>query len=236
MMARRKLIYSVVTVSLMGVSALAVAQTQLTLERAVSRAQTTDPWLEGSRYREQAVVAKSVVAGTLPDPMVSLGVANLPTDSFDFGQEPMTQFKVGVSQMFPRGETRELKRRQLREQGEQQPQMRRDRLAKVAVAVSQLWLEAYRNKHAIRLIEKDRELFEHLVDVAESSYTSVVGKTQQQDLVRAQLELTRLDDRLTVLQQRQEMSLAKLTEWLPGIGPEGITLSDTLPVLALNSS
>lgn len=41
MMARRKLIYSVVTVSLMGVSALAVAQTQLTLERAVSRAQTT---------------------------------------------------------------------------------------------------------------------------------------------------------------------------------------------------
>ena len=99
-----------------------------------------------------------------------------------------------------------------------------------------MWLEAYRNKHAIRLIEKDRELFEHLVDVAESSYTSVVGKTQQQDLVRAQLELTRLDDRLTVLQQRQEMSLAKLTEWLPGIGPEGITLSDTLPVLALNSS
>lgn len=236
MMERPKLISSVVTLGLLVMSAVAVAQPQLTLQRAVSLAQANDPWLEGSRYREQAMVAQSVVAGTLPDPMVSLGFANLPTDSFDFGQEPMTQFKFGVSQVFPRGETRELKRRQLREQGEQQPQMRRDRLAKVSVAVSQLWLEAYRNRQAIRLIEEDRELFEHLVDVAESSYTSVVGKTQLQDLVRAQLELTQLEDRLTVLQQQQEMSLAKLSEWLPGIGPEDIALSDTLPVLALDSS
>jgi len=236
MIARYRLMNAVFVVGLMEISALAVAQTQLTLQRAVSLAQTNDPWLEGSHYREQAVVAQSVVAGTLPAPKVSLGFANLPTDSFDFGQEPMTQFKVGVSQVFPRGETRELKRRQLREKGEQQPQMRRDRLAKVAVAVSQFWLEAYRNKHAIRLIEKDRELFEHLIDVAESSYTSMVAKTQQQDLVGAQLELTRLEDRLAVLQQQREMSLAKLREWLPAIGPENIALSNTLPALALNSS
>lgn len=236
MMGRRKLIHSIVVVGLMGMSALAVGQARLTLEQAVFLARTNDPWLEGSRYREQAVVEQSVAAGALPEPVVSLEIANLPTDSFDFGQEPMSQFTVGFSQTFPRGETRELKRRQLLEQGGQQPQMRSDRLAKVTVTVSQLWLETYRNQQAIRLIEKDRELFEHLVDVAESSYTSVVGKTQQQDLVRAQLELTRLEDRLTVLQQNQEMNLAKLSEWLPGPGPAAITQSNTLPALALDRS
>ncbi|MCY4425736.1 MAG: TolC family protein [Halieaceae bacterium] len=226
---------AVPAVCLIGLPALVAAQTPLTLERAVSFARENDPWLEGSRYREQAAVAQSVAAGTLPDPEVTLGFANLPVDSFDFGQEQMTQFRVGVSQMFPRGETRELKRRELSEQGAQYPLMRSDRLAKVTVAVSQQWLEAFRNRQAVRLIEKDSALFGHLVDVAESSYTTAAGKTRQQDLIRAQLELTRLEDRLLVLQQQRESSLAKLAEWLPGFAAGGIVLSDTLPVLALNT-
>ncbi len=229
-----RLFFSAVFV-LTSLSAQVVAQPQLTLEEAVSIARNNDLWLDRSHLQEQAVVAQSVIAGTLPDPVVSFGFVNLPTDSFDFGQEPMTQFKVGVSQMFPSGKTRQLKRRQLREQGDQH-QMRKDRLAKVTVIVSHLWLESYRNREAIRLIKKDRTLFERLVDVAELSYTNATGKTQQQDLVRAQLELTRLDDRLTMLQQQQEISLAKLSEWLPSIEPANITLADTLPKLSLNNS
>ena len=226
---------AVAAVCLIGLSSLVAAQTQLTLERAVSLARENDPWLDGSRYREQAVMARSVAAGTLPDPVVSLGFANLPVDGFDFGREQMTQFSVGVSQVFPRGETRELKRRELGEQGAQHPLMRSDRLAKLTVAVSRQWLEAYRNRQAVRLIEKDRALFGHLVDVAESSYTTAAGKTRQQDLIRAQLELTRLEDRLLVLQQQRESSLAKLAEWLPGSAPSGIVLGDSLPALTLNN-
>jgi outer membrane protein TolC len=60
-------------------------------------------------------------------------------------------------------------------------------------------------------------LFEQLVDVAESSYASGLGRSRQQDLVRAQLELTRLEDRLAVLYERLETSRSKLGEWLrPG--------------------
>ena len=217
---------------LAGLSAAAVAQAPLTLEAAVSLARSNDPWLEGSRYEEEAAFAQSLAAGTLPDPMISLGLSNLPTDSFDFAQEPMTMFKVGVSQMFPRGETPALKRRQLREQGARQPRMRRDRLARVTVVVSHLWLEAYRHREAARLVEKGHGLFEHLGDIAASRYTSGAGRTQQQDLVRAQVELTRLEDRLTLLQQQKERSLAQLSEWLPGFRPSDIVLADTLPALA----
>ena len=170
------------TVGSIGVSQPITAQPELSLEQAVLLAHEHDPWLEKSRYREQAVAAQSVAAGTLPDPIVSLNFANLPTDSFDFAQEPMTQLVVGVSQMLPRGDTRALTRRQLSEQRAQHPLIRSDRLAKITVAVSQLWLESYRSRQAWRLIEKDYTLFEHLVDVAESSYTSTVDKTRQQNL------------------------------------------------------
>tara|TARA_R110001592_G_scaffold363371_1_gene685816 strand:- start:473099 stop:474466 length:1368 start_codon:yes stop_codon:yes gene_type:complete len=186
----------------------------MNLAEAIATAQRNDPWLQGSEFRQQAVAAQAVVAGTLPDPMVDLAFANLPTDTFDFDQEAMTQFKVGVVQTFPRGDSRALGQRRLNLLGEQFPYQRDERRARLAVAVTEVWLEAWRARESIRLIEEDRELFEHLVDVAESSYSSAVGRTRQQDFVRAQLELTRLEDRLSVLYERLDTARAKLGEWL----------------------
>ena len=80
--------------------------------------------------------------------------------------------------------------------------------------MTQAWLQAWQARESIRLIEEDRELFEHLVDVAQSSYSTAMGRTRQQDLVRAQLELTRLEDRLSVLYERLDTSRSKLGEWL----------------------
>lgn len=203
-----------------------------TLARAVKVAQVQDPWLIGSMKRQESLEALSIESGSLPDPSVSLGFANLPIDTFDFSQEGMTQFKLGVSQMFPRGKTLSLKREKLQNLSEMQPYLREDRKAQVAVTVSQLWLDAYKSEQTIQLIDDDRALFEHLVDVAQSSYTTAAGKTLQQDLVRAQLELTRLDDRLTSLRQQRDMALARLGEWL---GNPSISLSENTSLVNLIS-
>lgn len=220
------------------------ARAALTLDEAVAMAQRNDPWLAGSEFREQAVMAQGVAAGTLPDPVVSVGYANLPTDTFDTDQEAMTQFKVGVVQMIPRGDSRALSRKRLDRLAEQFPYQREERRAQLAVSVTNAWLEAYRARESIRLIEQDRELFEHLVDVAESSYAAALGRTRQQDLVRAQLEVTRLEDRLAVLHQRQETAVSRLGEWLrparaeeqahwQGLAFRGPELAGELPDIAL---
>ena len=193
------------------------ASAELTMAEAVATAQRNDPWLQGSELRQQSVEAQAIAAGTLPDPMLDLGFANLPTDTFDFDQEAMTQFKVGVVQTFPRGDSRALGERRLSLLGEQFPFQRDERRARLAVTVANVWLDAWGARESVRLIEADRKLFEQLVDVAHSSYASAVGGTRQQDLVRSQLELTRLEDRLSVLHERLETSRSKLGQWLrPG--------------------
>jgi len=186
----------------------------LALENAVEIARYNDPWLKGNQHSQDAIESASVAAGTLPDPKMSIGIANIAADTFDFGQEPMTQFKLGVSQMFARGDSLDLKQQQLSLIGSQFPFQREDRKAKVTVLAAKLWLDAYKAQESIALIEKDRALFEQLADVAQASYSSAMGKTRQQDIIRAQLELTRLDDRLTMLNQKLEMSQQKLSEWL----------------------
>lgn len=212
----------------------------LSLEQAVARAQEIDPWLQQSNLLEQSQKAESESVSALPDPVVSVGVANLPLDSFDFSQEAMTQAKIGIAQMFPRGSTLRLREEKLQRMSEQEPLKREDRKHKVKVTVAHLWLEAFRAAKSIELIEKDRSLFEHLVDVAQSSYSTAMANTKQQDLVRAQLELTRLEDRLFRLHQHQDEKKARLKEWLyagdVGALGEEFELADQLPEIVVSQN
>lgn len=207
---------------------IAAAGDPLDLERAVAQAIAEDPWLRGSEYRQSALMDEAEVAASLPNPKLSISAANLPTDSFDFGQEAMTQGVLGLSQMFPRGDSRALGRQQKQQMAEQQPFLRADRKAQVSATVTQLWLDLWRAQESIRLIDGDRALFEQLVEAAEAGYASAVGAVRQQDVIRAQLELTRLDDRLTQLRQQEEAAQRRLAEWLgeAAIAPVATDLPD----------
>ena len=186
----------------------------LSFERAIKTAQLNDSWLVGNAHQQKSIEAMSAAADSLPAPRMSVSLANLPTNGFDFNQEAMTQAKIGVSQMFPRGDTLAIKSQQLRTQSQANPYLRKDRRSKVAVIVGSLWLETYRVQESIALIEKNRSLFEQLADVAQATYSSAVGGTRQQDILRAQLELTRLEDRLDILAQQYSMYAGKLSQWL----------------------
>jgi outer membrane protein TolC len=198
----------------------------ISIESAIEKAQKNDPWLTGNVHKQQAIESMSMAVSSLPDPTISIGLANLPTNGFDFSQEGMTQAKIGISQMFPRGDTLQIKRQQLKTESEAFPYQRQDREAKVAVIVGNLWLDIYRVQHSIALIEKNRTLFEQLIDVADASYSSGMGKTRQQDIVRAQLELTRLEDRLDRLAQQKSGYEGMLLPWLSDIPDEKFAYND----------
>tara|TARA_R100000656_G_scaffold90308_1_gene65726 strand:- start:1816 stop:3144 length:1329 start_codon:yes stop_codon:yes gene_type:complete len=216
-------------------SVIAFAQSlpeTLTLDEAITLAIDTDPWLTGSQYTQQALNDEATAAATLPDPRMSLMAGNFPVDTFDLNQEAMTQLSVGISQMFPRGDSLSLAQQQKQQLAEQHPLLRLDRRAKVSVTVSQLWLEAFKAQESIRLIEQDRALFEQLVDAAKAGYSSALGRARQQDVIRAQLELIRLEDRLTMLRQQQQAAQKRLTEWIGA--PATVPLAPVLPTQSLS--
>ena len=212
--ARSATLVALFTVPLCGLVLAQDRASYLEFEQAVAVAQQNDPWLQANLLRENSLRSLSVSANTLPNPTVSIGLANLPTDSWDFSQEAMSQFNVRISQAIPRGDTRELRSAQLNFLGDQHPLQRLDRQAQVAMTTALLWLDIYRAQQSIALIEQDRGLFEQLVDIVELNYSSATGQTRQQDLVRAQLELTSLDDRLTLLELNRRTAQSQLSEWV----------------------
>ena len=201
----------------------------LTIKNAIELAQNNDPWLEKNKFQQQSVDARSIEAGTLPDPVLSISLANLPTDTFDFNQEAMTQLVLGVAQQFPRGNSRKLSQQQLALIGMEYPLQREDRRAMTAVTVGQLWLDAYQAKETIKIINENKALFEHLVDIAQSSYSTMLDQDRQSDVISAQLELTRIEDRLLMMHEKQDSAMFRLAEW---IGSD-FSIDNSKPVIEL---
>lgn len=222
-------IYKASVIGVLFLTSLGVsAQSRLALEDAIDIAIQKDPWAAQSIQQQKALLDESVAAGALPDPQVTLGAMGLPTDTFSTRQDGMTQATIGLSQRFPRGDSRNLARNQKKELAESQSFQRENRQQLLVRAVTYLWLELWKTQESIRLIESNRGLFEQLADVAEAGYISTVAGLRQQDITRATLELTRLDDRLTELQSQLETAQEELGEWV-GTDTYRLQVSERIP-------
>lgn len=184
------------------------------LANAIELAIANDPWLNQNQSLQDAQLNQSIAANTLPDPRISFGLMNLPVDSWQLDQEAMTQITIGVSQMFARGNTLSLEQQKLIEQASQQPLLRQNRKAYVKRLITRIWLEGYRANKTISLINRDKVLFDQLLEISQSSYGTTQGNTRQQDIISAQLELIKLEDRLLIEQQKLEQVFSQLSPWL----------------------
>lgn len=185
------------------------------LDALITAAIKNDQWLIQSEAHERAARAEAIAGGELPDPRLTASLANFPTDTFDFSQEPMTQVMIGISQTFPGGDTRQLRRKRLDQMGDVSVIERVMRVAQLRRDVTLLWTDAALADETLRMIDEDRVLFEQLEAVIESRYRSAGKGTSQQDLIRAELEITRLDERVLQLKERRQRQLEQLTQWIP---------------------
>ncbi len=155
---------------------------------------------------------------SLPDPVVNVAAANFPVDTFDFDQEPMTQFRVALRQELPRGDTRSLRRDRRQVRASQFDVRVRDRRAIIVRSVSAAWIDAFRDTRINALLEQSRPLFGELVRLARSSYA--VGNGSQQDVIRAELELLRLRDRALRVDEQLQHSRTLLSRWIGEVASE----------------
>lgn len=208
----RKTFYQFLSGIILIASNQLVSAEYLTLPEAEQIALTEEPGLLSQNWQLRSLLDQSVADGQLMDPKLQLGLANIPTDSFDLNQEAMTQIKISYLQQFPSGDTLALKQQKTQQQSELIHAKMAERNLMILRDVRLTYLEIYYWEQARKTILKNKQLFIQLVDIVQSLFS--VGRNDQQDLIRAQLELSRLDDRLTSIQQNITTYRAGLSRWL----------------------
>jgi outer membrane protein TolC len=184
----------------------------LTLAEAEDRALVAEPGQQALQAKAAALRERGVVAGELPDPMLRVGLNNFPIQSGGFTTEGMTHAAVGLRQAFPAGKTRSINTRRFDLLASEMNENADARGRNVLTAARSAWLDLYYWELAHDLVLESRPFFDDLATITRSLYA--VGRKSQQDVLRAELELSRLDDRLIEMERQRARAVAMLGEWI----------------------
>ncbi len=202
---------------------------RLKLEEFIAIALEQNPKLREAENRINVFKEITPQAGSLDDPMLQFGLMNLPLDTLAFDQVDMTQKQITLSQKLPFPGKLGL----------------REGIAEKSVAVSEqsyenLRLDIIRQvKHsfyelcfilsALDITRENKVLLEQFVSITESKYA--VGKGLQQDVLKAQVEMSKIMDELIQLNRKRETEQARLNNLMnklpqtPLSVPHGVRLS-----------
>jgi outer membrane protein TolC len=182
------------------------------LQQAEQLALQHNPALAAKAKQAEAMATIPSQVGSLPDPKVSFNAINLPVDSFSTTQENMTQLQLGFSQALPFPGKLGLKSQVAEYIAAAALQNRQEfRLVLLRNTRIHWWNLAYLDK-ALEIIRRNQDLLRNLVKIAETKYKT--GKGLQQDVLLAQLELSKLLERELKLRAARERQAATLNALL----------------------
>ncbi len=188
------------------------AEPALSIEELVQEAITQNPRLRSFRLQAQADSLKIPQSGTLPDPMISLNLLNLPLDNFVMDQEAMSGKQIALKQSFPFFGKLDLKEEIARVHARVSQANYEELKSQLVRDVKNLYYDLFYTDEAIATSEKNYTLITEFVTIAEKKYS--VGKGLQQDVLKAQVERSKMTRQIISLKQKRQQLEANLNTLL----------------------
>ncbi len=196
----------------------------LTLKAATEQAVQDNPNLAQMQARAQAMAAIPSQMGALPDPQISFNAMSLPVGSFDTRQVDMTQLGVGISQALPFPGKLALREQAAAFEAEASTQSVTELRWRLLSEVKTTWWLIFYLDRAIQIVDSNHALLHQFVQIARTKYE--VGEGLQQDVLLAQLELSKLLDQQLLLKASRRNAAASLSALLNNPTNEELRLPD----------
>lgn len=178
------------------------------LDAFLVEADRNNPELKAARDQAEMIGHRVDQAVSLDDPMLGFGIINIPIDTLDAKSAPMSGGSLTLSQKFPFPGKLAARGDMAREKTRWYQKAYEDARLKLRQQVKDAWYRLYYHRQAIILTEQNIDLLDNFIRLTETRYK--VGKGLQQNVLKAQLERSKLFDRLLTLQQQEETTLAEL--------------------------
>lgn len=203
---------------LVALALQAAAQQTLSLPEAQRIALSRSQQLVANEAAAAAVRDLSVAAGQLPDPVLRLGVDNVPLSGpgrFSLSHDEMTMQRIGVMQELTRGDKRRLRVERVQRDGER---VRAERLETAAMIERESALAWIERRYAQALTQLVREqIAENRLQVEGAELAFRTGRGNQADVFAARAAVASIEDRLRQTQRQVEGARVLLARW---IGPD----------------
>jgi outer membrane protein TolC len=180
----------------------------LDLKQIIEEALSNNPELKGAQAKADAYRERPSQVASLEDPRISLGVQNIATDDFDFNTADMTMKVIELSQEVPLPGILSLKKEAALHEAHAMEKKAKEVEFNLINKVKQAYYELYYLTNAIAVTEENKDLLEKFVAITETRYA--VGKGIQQDVLKAQVELSMIVEKLIDFEQKKASTAAEM--------------------------
>ncbi|MEO8120147.1 MAG: TolC family protein, partial [Rhodoferax sp.] len=187
----------------------------LSLLEAQQLAAARSQQLVAQNAATRAAREMAVSAGQLPDPVLKLGVNNLPIngpDKFSLTRDFMTMRSVGVMQEFTRSDKREARTARFEREAETAEAGRQVALANLQRDTAIAWLDRFYQERMRGLLVAQRDEARLQIDAADAAYRG--GRGSQADLFAARSAVAQLEDRAAQAERQIETAKTQLARWV----------------------
>ncbi|MGJ7914786.1 TolC family protein [Massilia sp. LXY-6] len=157
----------------------------------------------------------AVAARQLPDPVLRVGVDNLPvtgTDRYSLSSDFMTMRRVGLMQELTRSDKRRLRAERFEREADK-ALAEKDRLsAEIERDTALAWLDRYYAEAMMAVLTEQRAQAKLAIEAAEGTYRG--GRGSQADVLAARVALGVIDDRASELDRKLQNATVRLERWV----------------------
>jgi outer membrane protein TolC len=192
-----------------GITASASSLSQeLNLDSLIAEVLRVNPDLAAAKLRYQAFEAVVPQTGSWPDPMFKTVFSNLPTDIWAMDRTPMSGIELMLTQKIPFPGKLGLKKNAARSLARKAKEEYETAEDFVLSELKQNFFQLYLLQKSIEITRKNKLLLQDFAKIASTRYS--VGKGVQQDVLKAQVEVSKMTDKLISLEEKSRMVRAKL--------------------------
>ncbi|HEX2523242.1 MAG TPA: TolC family protein, partial [Terriglobia bacterium] len=173
----------------------------ITLHSLITEALEKNPEILAARRRFDVATKRPSQVSTLPEPKLSVTNLGVGHPASALNGSDFAYVGVGVSQEFPFPGKLSLMKAMAGKEADSERQMVLDAELRVISRLKQAYFDLSYNHKAIEVVEKNRDLLEKFTKIAEAKYR--VGSGIQQDVLKAQVEISTLMQRLEMLGQQR---------------------------------
>ena len=182
------------------------------LRDLLTEASRSNPDIQVAQRDLDAARSRVSPVGALDDPMLELGVVNLPAQSRSFRTEDMTMKMIGLTQRMPYPGKRALRKAIAEREADAAEQNLQELANKVRRDVKVAYFDLALVEESERVTQNNLRLMEQLSSIAESRYA--VGQATQSDVLKAQTQRARMQEELIKLGRERPMFESELNRAL----------------------
>jgi outer membrane protein TolC len=200
------------------------------LAAVIERSVAQNPSIAERESRIEAARHRIGQAGALPDPEIEFALQDVPISPVSLSADDFTMEKVTARQAFPAAGKRPARERSAEAEFEALSAMHADHVVGLAADAADSFFVLGDLDARIEILERSRERLRRSAASATERYR--VGKGAQADVLRANLEVTAVEERLAGLRGERRMTAARLNslQGLPAGGPvERVPVPDADP-------